>query len=458
MPIPKAIQRRMDGLIGLAEFTLDTLKQLGVDHAEVGIGHGSELEVSVRQGKVDLVKEAQSSGLSVRVVRDGKVATSSTTNLDRDALSSFLANALQMASLGEEDPLVGPPEPSELAKKWKVLDLFDPRTDRIRAERAVKIATAAEQAAFRSDRRITTSDGASFSRSSGVSVLATTAGFLGHNAGTYQSIVVQAVADDEGGKKRNGVYWTGGRFLSELEKPAEVGREAARRAVRFLGASKMESGKVPVVFDKEAGRAIVGLVASCILGDSVYRERSYMAGKLGKRVASSAVTIVDDPRLARSPGSRSYDGEGRPVRRHTVIDGGELKTFLMDTYSARKLKMRPTGSASGGGGVPHSSTSNFFMKKGRVKPATLLKGIDNGLYVVRMMGFGFDPVTGSFSRGAEGFRIVNGELAEPVGEITISRNLDDLLRGIDLVANDLEHKTSVTSPSFRVDEMTVAGR
>jgi PmbA protein len=141
-----------------------------------------------------------------------------------------------------------------------------------------------------------------------------------------------------------------------------------------------------------------------------------------------------------------------------IIDRGELKSFLLDTYSARKLKLEPTGSAGGGGGIPHSTTSNFFMKAGRSKPEALLRGIDRGLYVTSMMGFGFDPVTGNFSRGAAGFLIENGELTVPVSEITISRNLDDLLRGIDAVADDLDHRTAIASPSFRVDQMTVSGK
>jgi PmbA protein len=171
------------------------------------------------------------------------------------------------------------------------------------------------------------------------------------------------------------------------------------------------------------------------------------------------VTIVDDPLMPRGPGSRPYDGEGRKVRRNVVVGKGELRSFLLDTYAARKLKLDPTGSAGGGGGIPHSTTSNFYMKKGRGKPARLLAGIERGLFVTSMIGFGFDSVTGNFSRGVQtGFLIEHGELTQPVGEITISRNLDELLQGIDAVANDLEHRSSVAAPSFRVDRMTVSGR
>lgn len=454
MPGGKKVQAR---LRRSAEHALASMRALGVDHAEVSVGIGNELEVGVRKGEVELVKEAQSSGMSVRVIRDGRVATSSTTDLEPEAVEAWLATVIDMAEVSEPDPLAVPPDEDELIRRWPDLDLFDPRTDRIKAERGIKLALRAEKAAFAADDRIVTSDGSSFSRTSGHSVLATTGGFMGEKSGTYQSLVVQAVADDEGGKKRNGVYWTGARFLEDLEGPVEVGREAAHRAIRTLGATKMETGVVPVVFDKEAARAIIGLVASCVLGGAVYRHRSYLARKLGKTIGSKHVTIVDDPRIDRAPGSRPFDGEGRKVGRIVVVKNGVLQSFLLDTYSARKLKMKPTGSASGGGGIPHASTSNFFLKPGRSKPASLLAGIERGLYVTRMMGFGFDPTTGTFSRGAEGFLVERGELTRPIGEITISRNLDELLKGIDKVANDLEHKTSIASPSFRVDQMTIAG-
>ncbi len=457
MPLPRKVERRLSELSDLASHAVERLLALGADHAEAGVGEGRELEVSVRRGRVDLVKEAHSRGLSVRVVCGGRVATSATTDLERPALERFFATVIEMAELAEEDPLAAPPDPSELARRVRPLDMFDPRTDRIDADRAVRMATRAEKAAFAADRRVSNSEGASFSRSSGASALATSGGFVGASAGTYQSLVVQAIADDEGGKKRNGVYWTGGRFFEDLERPAAVGREAARRAVRFLGSRKIESGKMPVVFDKDAARSIVGLVAGCVLGDAVYRERSFLASKLGHEIASRHVTIVDDPRLPRAPGSRAYDGEGRKTRRNVVVRRGTLDSFLLDTYSARKLKLDPTASAGGGGSIPHSTTSNFFMARGRKSPESLLRGIDRGLFVLRLMGFGFDPVTGRFSRGAEGFLIENGELTDPVGEITISRNLGELLLGIDAVASDLEHRTSIASPSFRVDEMTVAG-
>nr|WP_255216669.1 TldD/PmbA family protein [Pseudenhygromyxa sp. WMMC2535] len=434
------------------------MRALGADHAEVSVGQGEQLEVGVRGGEVELIKEAKSSGLSVRVIHGDRVATSSTTDLSREGLERFLPRVIEMAELSEPDPLAAPPDPEELTSRFPALDLWDAKTARISADRALRLAKAAERAAFAEDPRITSSEGASMSRGAGHSVLATSGGFVGRSAGTHASLVAQVVADDEGGKKRNGYHWTSARHFEDLLSPAEVGAEAARRAVRTLGSIKAETGVYPVVFDRDAARAIVSLIASCILGDAVYREQSYLARRLGTVVASEEVTIVDDPLLPRGMGSRAHDEEGRAVRVNSVISRGKLDRFLLDGYSARKLKLDPTGSAGGGGGIPYSTTSNFYMKKGRRKPAALLAGIDRGIYVTSMMGFGFDPVTGNFSRGAQGFLIEQGELTVPISEITISRNLDELLQGIDAVANDLEFRSAIAAPSFRVDQMTVSGR
>ena len=460
--LPRKSVQLLDELESSALFALEHLRARGVEHAEVSVAQGERLETGVRRGEVELVKEAKSRGLGVRVVHGERVATSSTTDLGREAIERFLDRVIEMAELSEPDPLALPPSPKELLvgrrAKFPALDLWDPKIARIKAARGIKMAISAEKAAFRADKRITSSEGASFSRGASHSVLATSGGFVGRSAGTYCSLVAQVIADDEGGKKRNGYDWSGTRHFEELTKPAAIGRKATERAVSALGSIKMETGVFPVVFERDVARAIVSLVASCVLGDSIYREQSYLRERLGTAVASSKVKIVDDPLLPRAMGSRAYDGEGRKVRRNTIIAKGELKGFLLDTYSARKLKLDPTGSGGGGGGIPHSTTSNFYMKKGRSKPESLLRGIERGLYVTSMMGFGFDPVTGNFSRGAAGFLIENGELTVPVSEITISRNLDELLQDIDMVANDLEHRTSVASPSFRVRQMTVSGR
>jgi PmbA protein len=239
----------------------------------------------------------------------------------------------------------------------------------------------------------------------------------------------------------------------------EVGREAARRTVAKLGAKKLDTQEVPVVFDPEVGRSILGLLAGCINGGAIWRRSSYLLDREGDSVASDLVTVIDDPLIAGAPGSRPFDGEGLASRRTLIVDRGKLQTYLLDTYSARKLGKESTASASRGssGGVG-PATTNFILQPGAITPEDLLASTERGLYVTEMMGFGFNAVTGDFSRGAGGFWIENGEKTFPVSEVTISLNLDELLKRIDAVANDLDLRTSIATPTFRVRAMTVAGR
>jgi PmbA protein len=266
------------------------------------------------------------------------------------------------------------------------------------------------------------------------------------------------VAADEGGKNRRGYHWTAKRFLDELEDPKKVGEEAARRTLRKLGAKKVKTCEVPVVFDPDAARSILGMLAGCIMGSSIWRKSSYLVGREGTEVASSLVSVVDDPLIPRAPGSRPYDGEGLASRKNVVVEKGVLRTYLCDSYSGRKLGRESTGNAARGGSAGVScSTSNFILEPGADSNEAIVKGTKQGLYVTEMMGFGFNAVTGDFSRGAGGFWIENGELAYPVSEVTISLNVDELWKRIDAVGSDLDLRTATASPTIRVAKMTVGG-
>jgi PmbA protein len=266
------------------------------------------------------------------------------------------------------------------------------------------------------------------------------------------------VAADEGGKNRRGYHWTAKRFLAELEDAEEVGREAARRTVRKLGAKTVATCEVPVVFDPDAAKSILGLLAGCVMGSSIWRKSSYLVGREGTQVASDLVTVVDDPLLKRAPGSRPFDGEGLASRKNVVVENGILRMYLCDSYSARKLSRESTASASRGGGAGVGpSTSNFILQPGTDSNEAIIRGTKRGLYVTEMMGFGFNAVTGDFSRGAAGFWIEDGQLAFPVSELTISLNVDELWKRIDAVGSDLDLRSSTAAPTLRVARMTVAG-
>lgn len=450
-----------DDLVELGLSVVERARAAGADVAEASVHSGSHLSVKVRMHEPELVEEAGSRALGLRVMLGQRVAATYTSDLSPAGQKTLIDDALELAKLSEPDEFAGPPDRSDLSdpSEWAVLDTYDDAVSAIAADKAVERALEGERAAFELDSRITNSEGSSFTRARGVSALVTSGGFSGADIGTYASIVVSPVADDENGKKRRGYHWSASRHYSDLESSRAVGEEAARRTIAQLGAKKLPTQELPVVFDKDAARSILGLFAGCVLGGSIWRKSSYLADRVGSAVASDIVDIVDDPLLVRGPGSRAFDGEGLASRRNLVVQNGTLATYLMDTYSARKLGLRSTASASRSpsGGLS-SSTSNFILQPGSMSRDELIADTPHGLYVTGMMGFGFNSVTGDFSRGASGFVIENGELGHPVSEVTISLNLDQLLKRIDAIADDVDHRTSIKSPTFRVSSMTLAGK
>jgi PmbA protein len=456
-----AADERYESLIALGERVVEAAQKGGATVAEASVREGSHLTAKIRMREPELVEEAGSRALGLRVMIGQQVAVSYTSDLSDAGVSRLVEDALELAQLSEADPFAGAPDPSLLSKREQHVDLelFDEEMGSLGAGEAISRATEGEAAALDSDERISNSDGSTFSRAAGGGVLVTSGGFRGGNRGTYASLSVVPVAADEDGKNRRGYHWSAKRHLAELDSAKEVGLEAARRTLRKLGAKKVDTQEAPVVFDPDAGRSILGLLAGCVNGSAIWRKTSYLLDKENERIASDLVTIVDDPLIPRAPGSRPYDGEGLLSRKNLVVEKGVLKTFLLDSYSARKLDKESTASASRGasGGVG-PSTSNFILSPGAISHDELVKSTKKGLYVTEMMGFGFNAVTGDFSRGAAGFWIENGELAFPVSEVTISLNLDELLKRIDAVADDLDLRTSIAAPTFRVSSMTIAGK
>ena len=451
----------IETLRALASQVVESARKKGADVAEATARQGSHLSTKVRLRDPELVEEAGSRSVGVRVMLGQQVAVSYTSDLTKQGLERLVEDAIELARLSQPDPFAGPPDPSLLSRpeQHAELDMFDPEMGALGAGDALARAKAGEEAAFNYDARIVNSEGATFTRAAGASALVTSGGFAGSYRGSYASLVVRPVVNDEGGKKRSGFHWSARRHLAEIDAPSAVGEEAARRTLRKLGATKVATQECAVVFDPDAGRSILDLFSGCILGSSIWRRSSYLVDREGTEVASPLVSVVDDPLIPKAPGSRPFDGEGLLARRNQVVEKGVLRTYLMDSYSARKLDKQSTGNASRGssGGVG-PSTSNFILEPGDTTPEALLAGTPRGLYVTEMMGFGFNPVTGDFSRGASGFWIENGELTHPVSEVTISLNLDEMLKRIDAVANDLDLRTSTATPTFRISRMTLAGR
>jgi PmbA protein len=451
-------QEEVDKLVLLSERVVESARRAGADVAEATARAGWELSARVRLGEPELVEEAGHRSVSLRVIKAQRVAITATSDLSDAGLERCVNDALMLSELSEPDPFAGPADPSELCSPpHPDLDLYDPSMEAVSAEVAIERATRAERAALDFDPRITLSEGATFSRTTGASARVLSSGFTGAYRGSYASLVVTPVVEDEGGKRRRGYYWTARRHLAELEDDLAVGKEAARRTLAKLGARKVATTEAAVVFDPDVARSLVGTFAGCILGGAIWRKSSYLLGREQSEVASPLVTLVDDPLRPRGPGSRPFDGEGLRSRRNVVVERGVLRTYLLDSYSARKLGRSSTASASVSGGSVASGTTNFVLQAGELERDAIIASTERGLYVTDMMGFGFNAVTGDYSRGASGFWIENGKLAFPVSEVTVSSNLDTMLKSIDAVGNDLDDKTSTASPTLRVAKMTIAG-
>ncbi|HUS31141.1 MAG TPA: TldD/PmbA family protein [Kofleriaceae bacterium] len=455
-------EKTIKELCDAAQLAVELAKKAGADDAEVLVRDGSELTAKVRLGEPELVQEATSRGLGLRVLKGGRRAVTYTSDLRREALEALCAETVALAELAEPDEYALPPDPALLAKQIPELDLYDDKVAEVEAAWALREAKNGEAAARRSDARVTNSEGATWSRVLGATAFATSGGFVGGYRGSYASLVVEPLCDDmtdpENPKKRNGYWWTGSRFLDQLEVAEAVGIEATRRTVATIGSKKVDTQECPIVFDPEIARSIVGTIFSVANGSAFWRKSSYMVGKEGQEIASKLVTIIDDPLIPRAPGSRPFDGDGLATRKNMVVTAGVLAPVLCDVYSGRKLGRASTGSAGRGiGGNPGPTTSNLIMEAGSITREELLKQTDRGLYVTSLMGFGFNPVTGDFSRGAQGFWIEKGELTFPVSEVTIAANFDQILKRIDLVANDLVLRSSTAAPTFRVSHMMLAG-
>ncbi|RYE93478.1 MAG: TldD/PmbA family protein [Myxococcales bacterium] len=449
----------IDRLTAIADDLVQRALRGGADVAECIARTGSELSAKVRLGEPELVEEAGHRSVGMRVIKNKRVALTSSSDLTPAGLDRFVADVLELADLTQEDPFAGPADPA-LLHHGALPDLgtYDPAGGAVDAATAIAWARIGEQSALRFDPRITNSEGATFSRTSGGFAMVLSGGFRGGYRGSYQSLSVVPVAADEGGKNRRGYHWTARRQLALLEDPRLVGEEAARRALRRLGARKVPSCEAPVIFGPDVSRSILSLLAGVIMGGSIWRRSSYLAGRENTSVASPLVTVVDDPLIPGAPGSRPFDGEGLASRRNVVVEQGTLRTYLCDSYSGRKLDRPSTASAArGGSGGVGETTSNFLLLPGTTSPEDILADTPNGLYVTEMMGFGFNAVTGDFSRGAGGFWIENGRLTHPVSEITISLNLNELLHRIDALGSDLDLRTSMAAPTFRVSSMTIAG-
>ena len=444
----------------VVENALAAAKQSGASQADVLLVESDDREVRVRGEEIEFVKQAQERGLGIRALVEGKgglqTAIVSTSDLAPAAISRMAEEAVALARATAPDPTAGLPA-GDFASEIPDLELFDPADRNVSLDARIADAKRAEAAAREVDSRIDNSEGSQASSGFARIVYGNSRGFMGHYGSASHGLFSEPLARDGDSMQRD--YWmTAGRRLADLEEPASVGRTAAGRVLRRLGAKRVPTCEVPILFDGMTAPSLIGQLASCLSGYSIYRESSFLAGRLGESIASDRVTIIDDGRLPGGLGSKPFDGEGQATRRNTLVDGGRLETWLLDHYSAKKLGMSSTGNASRStGSAPHVGTTNLWLEPGEGTLEELISEIDRGLLVTELIGMGFNPTTGDYSRGAAGLWIEKGEIVHPVEEITIAGNLGDMLEQVDRVGSELVWRGRIAAPPLRIAKMTVAG-
>ena len=444
-------------LMQLAHDVVRRALEAGATDAECTAAEGDEFSANVRMRELESLKEAGSRGLGVRVLVGRRAGSASTSDLSREGIERLVRSAMELAEVTNEDPHAGLPEPEEFGSLEGDLRLCAADVAGLATESKVEIAKRAEEAAFATDPRVSNSEGASFDSHQGRHVFVNSRGFAGEYRTSYCSVSAVPVVREGDSMERD--YWDSlSRSFSGLEKPEDVGRTAARRALRRLHPVKVQTQKVPVVFEPRVARGLMGNIFEAVHGMAVYRHQSFLAGKIGERVASEQVTVIDDGTIPGLFGTSPFDDEGVPSRRSVVIERGVLMSYLLNCYAARKLGLKTTGNAArgltGNAGIGHG---NFFLEKGVQTPDEIIRGIRDGFYVTETQGFGVNVVTGDYSQGAAGLWISDGELAFAVSEVTIAANLKDMLLMLE-PASDLQFRGSVAAPTVKLGEMTVGGK
>ena len=453
-----ADQHTETDLKALAQELISRAMSSGASAAECVIREGDEFSTLVRLGQVETLKEAGSRSIGVRVFFGKRAASTHSSDFSREGLDRMLKSALELAKITSEDPFGGIPEPSQLGSIKGDLDLYSSDVYSLPGQERIAYARRAEKAALDLDARIRNSEGGSFDAATGHKVLANSHGFVGEYRRSYCSVAAVPIAQDEKGAMQRDYWYSVARSLNRLESPEHVGKVAAERALRRLGARKVKTQQVPVIFDPLVANSILQHIFEGVNGDSVYRGASFLAGKLGEKVASENVTVIDDGTMVGGFGTSPFDGEGVPTRRTVVIEKGVLKSYLLNTYTAKKLKLETTGNASRGlAGTPGIGPGNYFLQPGPRTQQQLIAGVKEGLYVTEFLGMGVNLVTGDYSRGASGLWISGGELTFPVEEITVAGNLKDMFLNISDIASDLEFRGAIASPTIRIDGLTVGG-
>jgi PmbA protein len=450
--MPSTAPNSIDSTNLLADLVAKARKA-GADTADAMKVDVAALAVTCRLGEIETLDRSESGALDLRVFIGKKQAIASTTDIKPQALDELVERTMAMAKAAPEDEFCGLADAAAIAKKWPSLNLADEEMPT--AEKLIAETRIAEDAA-RAIKGVTNSDGAEAGASSADVVLVASNGFAGQHRRTYHSLSASVVAGDGTGMERDYDY-ASRVFAKDLPSAKSIGKSAGERAVRKLGARKMSTARVPVVFEPRLAGTILHHLSGAISGAAIARGTSFLKDSLGKKVFGDMITVTDDPHRERGLRSHPFDGEGLLPERRKIIDKGVLTTWFLDQRSARQLKMKSTAHASRSpGSLPSPSPSNFYLEAGTKSADELIHDIKHGFYVTELMGYGVNGVTGDYSRAAAGFWIENGTIGFPVSEMTIAGNLKDMFLNL-TPANDLQFLFGIDAPTLRIEGMTVAG-
>ncbi|SMF94026.1 PmbA protein [Methylomagnum ishizawai] len=444
--LPAPTQAQLAHLESLVADCLEEAAKQGATGTEAGVSVELGLSVTARMGEVETVEHHRSRGLGLTVYIGQRKGSASTTDLSREAMRETVEAAVRIARYAAEDTYSGLPDQDMLAIEFPDLDVYHPWEPD--AETAIGIAVACEDAARGYHPEIANSEGASLNTFQGVRVMGNSLGFLHGYASSRHSLSCSVIGE-RGDEMQRDDWWTVARDARDLEAPEAVGRKAAERAIRKLGSRTLTTRQCPVIYAADIASTLLGHFIGAIRGGNLYRKSSFLLDHLGKRVFPEFVCIREEPHLIKALGSMPYDAEGVRTVPHDLVREGILESYVLSTYSARKLGMKTTGNAGG--------VHNLVIQPGELDLAALLARMGTGLLVTDLMGQGVNLVTGDYSRGAAGFWVEDGVIQYPVEEITIAGNLRDMYLGIQAVGSDVDLRGNTRTGSILIDKMTVAG-
>ena len=442
------IQTNKDELISLTQFVLAEAKKQGATSAEVGISQGDGLSVDVRMAEIDKLEYHRDQGIGLTVYFDNAQGAASSGDLSETAIRDAVRAACNIARYTSEDDCLGLADPELMATHLPDLDLYHPWE--LSAEEAIATAISCEQAARDHDSRITNSDGASISTYSGLNAYANSHGFAAVSASSSHSLSCSVIANEANGEGMQRDHWyTSSRLAKHLDSAESVGRTAAEKTLERLDARKLSNREVPVMYIPQLASSLFGHYKSAISGGSLYRKASFLVDSLDSKVFPEFMHLSEQPFIPQGARSAAYDGEGVATRERDIVKDGIVQTYLMSSYSARKMGLQTTGHASGVHNLTVGSTGQSYEE--------MLALMDTGLLLTGLIGSGINGITGDYSRGATGFWVEGGKIQYPVEEITIAGNLKDMFANIVAVGNDWDDRISTRTGSVLVEKMMISG-